>query len=240
MAYINIESFTEDQRRAYQALVDGKNVFLTGEAGTGKSYVLEAFISHCEREHKQILAMAPTGIAALNLTKGTTIHRTLGIPANFCDPNAAIGLPHKVLQRAEVIIIDEISMCRIDLFERVIRMIVAAQAATGTKQVVLVGDFFQLSPVVTQRDLEAVKAEAQAILKGSASSRTSGRDSISCRTCSRRSTGPWSRSMSRRSTLHETATRLVSHSLTGGQSATGRRCLQTRYGSARAMRMRTT
>ena len=158
MACSDTASFTDDQRLAYQALVDGRNVFLTGEAGTGKSFVLEAFIEHCKRERRQILAMAPTGIAALNLTNGTTIHRTLGIPANFCDPNAPIGLPRKVLQRAEVIIIDEISMCRIDLFERVVRMIVAAQSATGTKQVVLVGDFFQLSPVVTQRDLEAMMA----------------------------------------------------------------------------------
>lgn len=154
----HIDAFTDDQLRAYQALVDGRNVFLTGEAGTGKSYVLEEFIMHCRREHKQLLVMAPTGIAALNLPDGTTIHRTLGIPASFCDPNEPIGLPRKVLRRAEVIIIDEISMCRIDLFERVVRMIVAAQSATSTKQVVLVGDFFQLAPVVTQRDLEAMMA----------------------------------------------------------------------------------
>lgn len=154
----HVDSFTEDQRRAYRSLVDGHNVFLTGEAGTGKSYVLEEFIKHCRRDRKQVLVMAPTGIAALNLPGGTTIHRTLNIPASFCDPNEPLGLPLKVLMRAEVIIIDEISMCRIDLFERVVRMVIAAQSSSGTKQIVLVGDFFQLPPVVTPRDLEAMVA----------------------------------------------------------------------------------
>ena len=149
---------TEEQTAAFEAMKAGKNVFLTGEAGTGKSFVLERYIEWCNEEGKQILAMAPTGIAALNLPGGTTIHRTLGIAPTFCDPNEPVGLPRKVLRQAETIIIDEISMCRIDLFERVVRMIVAAQASSGTKQVILVGDFFQLPPVVTNRDLEAMMA----------------------------------------------------------------------------------
>lgn len=61
-------------------------------------------------------------------------------------------LTRKVLNKAEVIIIDEVSMCRIDLFERVMNMVLAAKRVSGRKQVVLVGDFFQLPPVVTDDD----------------------------------------------------------------------------------------
>ncbi len=144
--------FTEDQREAFSTLVSGSNVFLTGEAGTGKSYVLNAFLDWCEAEHKSVLPMAPTGIAALNLRGGSTIHRSLAIKAGFLDPSDAPQMPRKVLRNADVVIIDEISMCRIDLFEYVVSMILAAQRVSGPKQVVLVGDFFQLPPVVTQDD----------------------------------------------------------------------------------------
>lgn len=149
-------AFTPDQKDAYAALVAGRNVFLTGEAGTGKSYVLNAFLETCEAQGRRVLAMAPTGIAALNLRGATTIHRSLSIPVGFLDPFEDLGKPLNVLKEADIIVIDEISMCRIDLFERVARMILAAKRATGSKQVVLVGDFFQLPPVITRNDEEAL------------------------------------------------------------------------------------
>lgn len=81
-----------------------------------------------------------------------TIHRSLGIKAGFLDPSDAPQRPRKVLRNADVVVIDEISMCRIDLFDYVASMILAAQRAAGRKQVVLVGDFFQLPPVVSAQD----------------------------------------------------------------------------------------
>lgn len=149
-------TFTEDQKNAYRKLTNGENVFLTGEAGTGKTFVLDLFLKHCEEEKKNVLAMAPTGIAALNLRGGSTIHRTLGIPPKFCDPNEKLGKARDVLKEADIIVIDEISMVRIDLFERVAKMITLAERASRKKQVVLVGDFFQLPPVVSQNDEEAM------------------------------------------------------------------------------------
>lgn len=71
--------FTEGQAKAMEALRSGRNVFLTGNAGTGKSFVLNAFIEELEDNDVPFLAMAPTGIAAQNLENGTTIHRTLQI-----------------------------------------------------------------------------------------------------------------------------------------------------------------
>lgn len=146
-----LEGLTEDQQDAYIALKEGRNVFLSGNAGTGKSYVLNRFIDDLEARSVPYTAMAPTGIAALNMHNGSTIHRTLQVSAGVCNPSEKIR-PRKVLTVAEVIIIDEISMCRIDLFDYVMRMISDAQVSSGRKQVVLVGDFFQLPPVITEDD----------------------------------------------------------------------------------------
>lgn len=146
--------FTAGQAEAMDALLAGRNVFLSGNAGTGKSYVLNAFIEELEEREVPYLAMAPTGIAAQNLHNGTTIHRTLQVGFGVLDPHDENKrtLTRKVLNKAEVIIIDEVSMCRIDLFERVMNMVLAAKRVSGRKQVVLVGDFFQLPPVVTDDD----------------------------------------------------------------------------------------
>ena len=105
-----LEGLTEDQRDAYIALKEGRNVFLSGNAGTGKSYVLNRFIDDLEARSVPYTAMAPTGIAALNMHNGSTIHRTLQVSAGVCNPSEKIR-PRKVLTVAEVIIIDEISMC---------------------------------------------------------------------------------------------------------------------------------
>lgn len=145
------DRLTPEQAEALSALRDGRNVFLSGNAGTGKSYVLNAFISDLKARNVDFLALAPTGIAALNLTDGSTIHRTLKIAPGVCAPDGPKG-SRKVLDAAKVIIIDEISMCRIDLFDHVMGMISQSMTRNGAKQVVLVGDFFQLPPVVTERD----------------------------------------------------------------------------------------
>ena len=145
------DRFTPEQAEALSALRDGRNVFLSGNAGTGKSYVLNAFVSDLKARNVDFLALAPTGIAALNLTDGSTIHRTLKIAPGVCAPDGPKG-SRKVLDAAKVIIIDEISMCRIDLFDHVMGMISQSMTRNGAKQVVLVGDFFQLPPVVTERD----------------------------------------------------------------------------------------
>ena len=58
----------------YQQLLSGNNVFLTGGAGTGKSFVLQLFINEMEKQNKNVIVCAPTGIAAINI-QGVTIHR---------------------------------------------------------------------------------------------------------------------------------------------------------------------
>lgn len=89
------DRFTPEQAEALSALRDGRNVFLSGNAGTGKSYVLNAFISDLKARNVDFLALAPTGIAALNLTDGSTIHRTLKIAPGVCAPDGRNGIGGK-------------------------------------------------------------------------------------------------------------------------------------------------
>ena len=94
-------TFTPGQAEAMDALLSGRNVFLSGNAGTGKSYVLNAFIEELEEREVPYLAMAPTGIAAQNLHNGTTIHRTLQVGFGVLDPHDENRktLTRKVLNR---------------------------------------------------------------------------------------------------------------------------------------------
>ncbi len=153
-----MEGLTEGQQEAMRDLLAGKNVFLTGYAGTGKSYVLDRYLAYLEAKEVNHLAMAPTGVAALQLRGGSTIHRALRMPVGFTDPNQAIMSTPKALKAAQVVVIDEVSMVRIDLFERVMKMIYRAEQESCPKQVVLVGDFFQLPPVVTNEDRDMLLA----------------------------------------------------------------------------------
>ena len=157
MADGDMRRFTKGQARAMEALRSGRNVFLTGSAGTGKSFVLNAFIEELGDGDVPYLAMAPTGIAAQNLANGTTIHRTLQVGFGILDPTdmSRKTLSRKVLKEARVIIIDEVSMCRVDLFERVMNMVLDAKKVSGPKQVVLVGDFFH--PTGSSREAQAVE-----------------------------------------------------------------------------------
>lgn len=142
-------NLTLSQQDALNKMLCGGNIFLTGEAGTGKSTVIKAFISALERMGKNVLITAPTGVAALNIG-GATLHRTFAAPVSVISPSEKAKVT-SVLKNADVVVIDEISMCRIDLFEYVSKCIIKASKRNDI-QVVVVGDFFQLPPVITAND----------------------------------------------------------------------------------------
>lgn len=150
------KELTEDQKKAYEYMKSGENVFVTGEAGTGKSFVIDKFIEEMEAQGKNVLVCAPTGIAAINVG-GATIHRCFQASL---EPqiNIRIKSAPQVVQDADIIIIDEISMCRVDLFDYVVRVIAKAEEASlQRKQLIVVGDFFQLPPVTTPEDREVLE-----------------------------------------------------------------------------------
>lgn len=140
---------TPEQNMALTRLNQGENIFLTGKAGTGKSYVLKAFLNQC---HKKVLVLAPTGIAAIQIG-GVTLHRAFEAKVGPIIAGPKRNIPD-VVEEAEVIVIDEISMCRIDLFDYCMKTI---ERSKTPKQIILVGDFYQLPPVMPKQDLEILR-----------------------------------------------------------------------------------
>lgn len=154
------EDLTVGQRAALSDLMAGRNVFLSGDAGTGKSLLLRHFIAKAKAAGRNVIACAPTGIAALNLPDGSTVHRAFKLKFRPVYRKADFTKPTKAVAAADVIVIDEISMCRIDLFHHVCKTIRAAEKGRGRPvQVVAVGDFLQLPPVVRGEERTLLEAE---------------------------------------------------------------------------------
>ena len=158
------EMFTHDQEIALAQIRAGKNIFLSGEAGTGKSYVVNE-VKRLAMEHEEnLLIMAPTGMAAVNVG-GTTMHRALKLPVRLITPDdyKRKKKAPKVLRHADKVIVDEISMCRKDQFNYFGYMVELANKWRAKKhkapiQLLLVGDFHQLPPVVTENDRQMYAA----------------------------------------------------------------------------------
>lgn len=140
-----------EQQSALELMMMGHHVFITGEAGTGKSFLLNEFIKQVELLDKNVLVTAPTGIAAINIG-GATLHRAFQAAI---EPlvSSQIKKSPKIVQEADIIIVDEISMCRIDMFDYISRIIFKAEETSGKrKQVIVVGDFFQIPPITSKED----------------------------------------------------------------------------------------
>lgn len=150
----------------------GKNVFLTGKAGTGKTTLLRKLI---RSTYKKCMTVAPTGIAAIN-AGGVTIHSLFQLPFGTFVPvhqatfQTAIKLndglsvlknlqmyesKRKLLRELELLIIDEVSMLRADLLDAidlVLRHIRRNSYPFGGVQVLFIGDMLQLPPVVKEEE----------------------------------------------------------------------------------------
>lgn len=143
------------QNEALDLLKLGKNIFLTGAAGSGKTYVLNKYIDYLKRHHVNVAVTASTGIAATHL-QGMTIHSWSGIGVrNQLEKKELDKLASNVrfkdhYEKTRVLIIDEISMLhpyQLDMVNSIAQHIRHNDLPFGGIQVVLCGDFFQLPPV---------------------------------------------------------------------------------------------
>lgn len=158
----SFRGLTKGQEEAFKLVKSGENVYLAGLGGTGKSYLLEKIIRWARGLDKNVLISAPTGIAALNIG-GSTIHRVLGIR-----PDATLEIKSNpwvdrdsLLYACDLMIVDEISMCRLDLFDYLSKALEKAALLRAEDdlpkcQLLVVGDFGQLPPVVTKEDRQAL------------------------------------------------------------------------------------
>jgi hypothetical protein len=146
------------QEQALAKMRSGKNIFLTGLPGTGKSYIIRQFIEEKQNEGKQILVCAPTGIAALNVG-GVTMHQafSIPIPAYGHYITEITNSKVKAALTADIIIIDEISMCRNDVFEYFGYVIDYINKEGRDPQIIVIGDMFQLPPVVPETEIAKLK-----------------------------------------------------------------------------------
>ncbi|MEI6057521.1 MAG: AAA family ATPase [bacterium] len=151
------------QAQALDILKMGKNVFVTGPAGSGKTHVVNEYIKYLKSHKVDIGITASTGIAATHMG-GMTIHAWtgMGIKASMSEIDLE-GLAEKpYLSRrfanAKVLIIDEVSMLhhfRFDMIDRITRRMKKVDEPFGGMQVVLVGDFFQLPPIARMGEAAA-------------------------------------------------------------------------------------
>lgn len=146
-----IDSTNVEQQKAFD-LVENTNtsLFITGKAGTGKTTFVKGIQKLIK---KNFLVLAPTGIAAMNV-KGLTLHSFFGLPFTAMGPKdwPKVNDDHRdLLAKVDSIIIDEASMVRcdwVDAIDRVLRHLMHNHLPFGGKQMIFVGDLFQLPPVV--------------------------------------------------------------------------------------------
>ena len=146
-----------EQQKAYDLVANtNTSLLITGKAGTGKT----TFIKRIQKEiKKNFLVLAPTGIAALNVG-GQTIHSFFMFPLEVIGPYTKMEVSYEkrlLLKGIDTIIIDEASMVRCDLvdgMDRFLRTVFSTHLPFGGKQMIFVGDLFQLPPVVKRESVD--------------------------------------------------------------------------------------
>lgn len=149
---------TKGQQRFLNLALSGKNIFLTGKAGTGKSFIIDEFVKRCK---KNVAKLGTTGIAATNIG-GQTVHSFFGInPFEVYDGKNAKSLTLKkreIIQKADVIIIDEVSMLRVDVLDAINgTMLFNGLGYLSKKQIIFVGDLKQLPAIQTREEQKIIR-----------------------------------------------------------------------------------
>ena len=146
-----IDTQNKQQVMAFELIANtNSSFFLTGRAGTGKT----TFLRNVQKMvDKQFITLAPTGVAAI-LAGGDTIHSFFGLPMDVCTPGTMGKMSEArilTLIHTDTIIIDEVSMVRCDIIDAIdytMRKTLRSSLPFGGKQVIFVGDMFQLPPVL--------------------------------------------------------------------------------------------
>lgn len=160
-----LDQLTEEQQKAFVLIEQGKSIFLTGPGGTGKSFLLKTIYEIIpQRLEKHVAVTAMTGCAALLIGRfAKTLHSWAGIGLgreNAATLAATIRRSGKALRRwlgTDILIIDEVSMLTPELLEKldaVAKLLRRNTKPMGGLQIIFVGDFYQLPPVIKEKEQE--------------------------------------------------------------------------------------
>lgn len=145
----------DDFRASLWLIASGSSLFLTGKAGTGKSTFLKYLRA---TTIKEMAVVAPTGLAAVNV-EGQTVHSLFTFPPRLIDPaKVQVGRNGDVLERLDLLVVDEVSMVRADLMDGIDRCLRLSKRNLdlpfGGVQMLLIGDLFQLPRIVREDELK--------------------------------------------------------------------------------------
>ncbi|MFA6251464.1 MAG: PIF1 family DEAD/DEAH box helicase [Candidatus Paceibacterota bacterium] len=155
------------QKEALSILKTGANVFLTGEPGAGKTYTINEYVKYLRDAGVEVAITASTGIAATHIG-GMTIHSWSGIGIKRkldkydLDKLGSNEYVVKRINRAKVLVIDEVSMLSavtLSMVDAVCREVRRSSEAFGGLQVIFVGDFFQLPPIIKKMVDEEIQID---------------------------------------------------------------------------------
>ena len=168
MSKIPYNDLDESQKKAFDHIKDNpdsniKNVFIQGQAGTGKSTLIKLIKDELKKQKRQFAVISPTGIAA-ELVGGTTIHSLFKLgghdyfPLNIVDTYKQY---QEIVKHIHTLIIDEVSMLRADVFDTIDHLCKKAKNKSdepfGGIRVILVGDLYQLPPIYKLETQQASK-----------------------------------------------------------------------------------
>lgn len=144
----------EELMGVVELLLSGKNAYVSGKGGTGKSLVSKTFVKKALESGRKVLVVAPSGLAAFNVG-GSTVHSAISMEASRVlergDNPVFRGV--ESLKSVDTVLVDECGMLRIDHFAYLVKTMKQAERKFGKViQLVMVGDFLQIRPVVTSEE----------------------------------------------------------------------------------------
>ncbi len=154
-SYETLYRLSAEQKSVYSFLKnETANIYIQGQAGTGKSTFLKYLRKHFK---KNVCYLAPTGIAAINI-EGETLHKFFALPvSDYISEEIANTLVHhqkrQLLECIDLFVIDEISMVRPDILDAIdiiLRKTLDTNLSFGGKRFIFIGDVFQLPPIIKQ------------------------------------------------------------------------------------------
>ena len=155
---------TLNSQHALNVMLSGVNIFLSGAAGNGKSNLISKFIE--ENRDKNIIICAPASTADISFG-GDTLRSIFGMPTGVLRVGDYNAKPGEAIKRADIIIVDQINICRIDVFEYMIHTLQKMKRRNKSsgetdhleKQIILIGDFYKAPPVLRKEDKKAFVSE---------------------------------------------------------------------------------